>query len=130
MHCFTSILFHKWETGAQKGIGPGLRCSTVVGLKNNTIRIDQGFLLMLLWCCSIKEGMNYSPLPKASTERYCLLFLAFSAAPRNRGISQHQHGDQKVVVGAKKSLNLQREGHTGAPSQEYFMISQIIPVSW
>lgn len=63
---------------------------------------------VFLLCCyrapsSIKEGMNDLLLPKGSTEQYCVLSLAFSAAPRNQGISQQQQGDQQVVVGAKKS---------------------------
>lgn len=48
MHSFTYIPFCKWETEAQKGIGLGLRCPSIVGLKNNAIRIDKGFPLMLL----------------------------------------------------------------------------------
>lgn len=61
--------------------------------------------------------MNYSPFPKGSTEQYFLLILAFSGAPRKINISQQQWGDQKVVVEAKKCLDLQKEDHSGAPLQ-------------
>lgn len=58
MNCFTSILYCNWETEAQKGIGLGLRCPAAVGLKNNTIRIDSVFLLMLLQGTKLYQGEN------------------------------------------------------------------------
>lgn len=85
MHCFTSMLFCKWKTEAWKGIGLGLRCPAITGLKNNAIRIDNDFFFS--HCCSapssINEAMNDLPFPKGRTEQYYLPALAFSAAPRN-----------------------------------------------
>lgn len=73
------------------------------------------FLLCCSWApSSIKEGMNDLLLPKGSTEQYCVLALAFSAAPRNQGISQQQQGDQQVVVGAKKSELAQERARWGS----------------
>lgn len=98
MCCFTYILFCEWRTEVQKGIGLSLRYPAVSRQKNNAIRITGNQALQRLSLCITKwmKDLSHSTW---SPESYYLLALASSTSPRNKGITQRQQDDQKVVAG-------------------------------